>query len=194
MNSYRRLAAVHVVLPSAIRHEADLIDDVQEVLNDVQCDLGKGALRTQETLNNPEGIPVVWLSETSTSNDERTVHRDERTDTARAVSSTDILAGEIWPDANDLLNEVANGRAVDMIQECRVGSKLVGGDGGEFRASLAKVFRQEIVQLSVIAQRFGQVLESGNDFVDRASRGTRRNGQYRVQNACSCLFQTYRST
>lgn len=140
MSSYRRLAAVHVVLPSAIRHEADLIDDVQEVLDDVQRDLGERALCTQETLNDPEGIPVVWLSETSTSNDERAVHRDEGTDTARAVSSTNILAGKIWPNANDLLNEVANGRAVDMIQECRIGGKLVGGDSGEFRASLAKVF------------------------------------------------------
>ena len=109
------MAAVHVVLPRAIGHEANLIDDVQEVLDNVQSNLGERTLGSQKTLDDPERIPVVWLPESTSSDDKRAVHRNERAHTARAVASTNVLASQIGPDINDLTDEIANVRAVDML-------------------------------------------------------------------------------
>lgn len=77
LETYRRLAAVQIVLPRAIGHESNLVDDVQEVLNDVQSDFRERALGTQKALDDPERIPVVRFPESTTGYDECAVDGDE---------------------------------------------------------------------------------------------------------------------
>ena len=123
-DTYRRLAAVHIVLPRAIRHEANLVNDVQEILDDVQSDLGERALGSQKTLYDPERIPIVWLPETTSGYDERAVHWNERAYAARAVACANILTSQIGPNINDLTDEIADVRAVNMVQECGICCKV----------------------------------------------------------------------
>jgi hypothetical protein len=116
-NPYRRLATIHVILPRAVGHEPNLINDVQEVLNDVQSNFRERALGTQKTLDYPERVPVVWLPETTAGNNECAVHGNERAHAASAVPGANILAGQIGPDIDDLADEIANVGAVDVLQE-----------------------------------------------------------------------------
>ena len=84
-----RLRSIFVIATSAVGHEANIFDKIHEILDDVFGNLSKGPLSTKEAFDDPEGVPVIWLPETTASYHEGTVDRKEGVNAARAVSSSD---------------------------------------------------------------------------------------------------------
>ncbi len=80
-------------------------------------------------------------------------------------------------DVDDLADEVANVRAVDMLQERGICCKVFRRYRSKLAACFAEVFGEEIVQLGVVAQRLRKVLESGNNLIDRAFSGPEQRCQ-----------------
>jgi hypothetical protein len=126
------LGSVLVVPPSAIGDEANLFDKIKKVLNDIFGDLGKRALCAQKTLDDPERVPVIRLTETTPSHNEGPVDGNERVDASSAIASPNVAPGEIGPDVDDLASEVYNDGAVDIVEKPRVRLELIGGDRFQF--------------------------------------------------------------
>ena len=64
--------------------------------------------------------------------------------------------------------EVYYDGTVYVVQEVRIGVELLNWDFFELGTGFTKVRGQKIIQLGIILNRAREVLECGEDFVDRA--------------------------
>lgn len=129
LRQHGRLRAVQVVDARAVGHDAVLLDKVEEVLDGVLGNLGKGAARAQEALENPVRVPVVRLAETATGHDKGPLDGDEAVGAVGAGAGRRGVVGarQAGPDVDDLLGELLDDGVVDGGEELGVGLELRRG-------------------------------------------------------------------
>lgn len=167
LGQQRRLRSIEIVASSAVRHEPNLFDEIEEVLNDVLRNLGKRTLGPEKALNNPEAIPVVRFTETTTSYHKGPVDWDEAVYTFGTVTWARITPGQVGPDSNDLRGKVGYCGAVYIVQEVWLCVKVLGRNRLELAAGWAEIGVQEVIQSAVVLYWSLKLVERVNNFSKR---------------------------
>lgn len=151
LRQQRRLRSVEVVDTSAIGDEAILLNEIKEVLDRVLCNVDERAASSKKTLDDPVRIPVIRLTETTTSNDEGSVDGDETVGAIAAVLGVLVVAtGQVRPNIDDLLCEFLDGSIVDLVEELGICFKLIFRDFLELTTSIGKVVTEELRESRIV--------------------------------------------
>lgn len=166
----RRLGSVEIVDASSIGHEAILFDKVEEVLDRVLCNLDKGATSAEKTLKDPVRIPVVRLSEPTTSNHKSAVDGDETVWTFCAVVGVTIVAtGQVRPNVNDLFRKLLDDGIVNLVKELGIRLELIFGDFFKLASSISKILIEKVCKGRIVPQRFFKLVKCFLDLFQRSN-------------------------
>lgn len=147
------LRSVQVVDSSAIGHEAELFNKVQEVLNGVLGNLNEGSTSAQQAVEDPVRVPVVWLTEATTRDDKGAVDGNEAVGAVGAVVGLSVVgASKVGPNVDNLGDEFVDDGVVDRIQELGIRLELIIGNLLELTTSIVKVGVEEVIQSCVVAE------------------------------------------
>jgi len=151
LRQQRRLRSVEVVDTSAIGDEAVLLNEIKKVLDGVLCNVDEGATSSKKTLDDPVRIPVIGLTETTTSDDEGSVDGDETVGAIAAVPGVLVVAtSQVRPDIDDLLCEFLDGSVVDLVEELGVCFKLIFRDFLKLTTSIGKVVTEKLRESRIV--------------------------------------------
>lgn len=166
----RRLGPVEIVDASSIGHEAILFNKVEEVLNSVLGNLDKGATSAEQTLEDPVRVPVVRLSEPTTSNDKGAVDGDETVRTFCAVVGVAVVAtGQVRPNVNDLFRKLLDDGIVNLVEELGIRLELVLGDFFKLAASIGKILIEKVCESRIVSERFFELVKCLLDLFQRSN-------------------------